>query len=110
MKKTITVEQSFCDVCGQESSGYTTCDSCGKDFCYECKKTEAIEYAHAVFFSGSGDGLYCIDCDAKLRQNGDKKHAAYRAIQSLRHENKAWSEDFKKRAENAMDRLKALEV
>ena len=108
MKKQITIEQSFCDVCGNKSSGYSQCISCGKDLCYDCKKTHAIEYAHAVHFQGSGDGLYCLDCDAKLLAANDKKHAAYLKIRQLRNEEMGWYNDFRVRVEQAEKALKAL--
>ena len=95
MKKKVLKLISFCDICGKESSGYQTCRECGKDFCYDCMNTDAISYQHGVSFSGSGDGLYCLDCDAKLRQSGDKLHAAYRKIQVLRNEaNGYWQDHF----------------
>ena len=86
MKKKVTIEKDFCDVCGKEASGYTKCDSCGKELCYECGETELKEYNHAVHFQGSSNGKYCHECDAKLLANGDKKHAAYRKIAALRNE------------------------
>ncbi len=108
MKKQVTVEKSFCDVCGKEASGYTNCDCCGKELCYECGNTELKEYKHAVHFSGSGDGSYCHECDAQLRGNGDKKHAAYRKIEALRNEESGWHEDSKKRMTAAESELSGL--
>lgn len=110
MKKLVTIEASFCDVCGKESSGYTNCDYCGKELCYECGKTELKEYKHAVHFAGSGDGRYCHECDDKLLANGDKKHAAYRKIAALRNEEAGWYADFKKRASAAEAELSSLQA
>ena len=101
MKKQITIDKSFCDFCGKEASGYSQCMCCGKDLCYGCLKTEAKEYPHSVYCSGSGDGLYCLQCDRNLRDSDDNLHAAYRKIESLRNELKGWSEDFKKRCNDA---------
>lgn len=109
MKKQVIVEQSFCDLCGKEASGYTCCLCCGKELCYDCRETAAKEYKHAVHLSGSGDSLYCLECDRKLRENGDKLHAAYRKIEALRHEEKGWYEDFRKRSDDAESKLKALQ-
>jgi hypothetical protein len=108
LKKQVTIEKEFCDICGKEASGYTNCDNCGKELCYECGKTELKEYNHAVHFQGSGDGKYCHDCDAKLLANGDKKHAAYRKIAALRNEESGWYEDFKKRSAAAETELSDL--
>ena len=109
MKKEITVLQSFCDVCGKEAGGYTVCLRCGKEFCYECKKTETVEYRYAISFSGSGDGLYCINCDAILiKTKADKKHMAYRRLAMLRAEYDGWRADFKDRSNKAENDLKLL--
>lgn len=105
MKKLVTIEKTFCDVCGKEASGYCNCDCCKKELCRECSETELREYKHGVYCSGSDDGSYCNDCDAKLRANSDKKHAAYRKIEALRNEARGWSEDFKKRADAAESEL-----
>ena len=107
MKKQVTVEQSFCDVCGKEASGYKKCDCCGKEFCHDCRKVEAKEYAHSVHCSGSG-GLYCLECDNKLRGGDDKLHTAYRKIEALRNEAKGWSDDFRKRCDRAESEVKEL--
>ena len=110
MKKPVQVEQSFCDVCGKQSSGYCVCNYCGKEFCYDCEKTEAVNYAHAVSFSGSGDGLYCNECDQKLtKSKEDKKHNAYRVIASLDAERAGWYADFKKRLDKAEEALKSMD-
>lgn len=108
MKKQVTVDQCFCDFCGKEASGYSKCLSCGKDVCYDCQKTKVKEYRHAINVMGSGDGLYCLECNDKLLGNGDKLHSAYCKIESLRNEAKAWSEDFRKRSSDAENALKAL--
>jgi len=105
----ITIERSFCDVCGKEVSGYSNCDHCGKEYCYECSKTELKEYKHSVYCSGSGDGNYCHKCDAELIASGDKKHIAYRNIANLRNENRGWNEDFKRRSDAAESELSKLQ-
>ena len=108
MKKEIKIERIFCDVC-EKDAGYNTCLGCGKEFCYDCKKTDAIEYKHSVFFQGSGDGLYCPKCDKKMRENGDKLHAAYRQIKKLKNEYIGFYDDFNKRNEKAEAELKKLQ-
>jgi len=108
MKKTVQIEADCCDSCDEQ--GYVTkCLSCGTEHCYECRKTEGKEYKHAINFSGSGDGYYCNKCDAELTKNKtDKRHTAYRHIESLRNEAKAWSDDFTKRSDEAEATLKRL--
>lgn len=108
MKKQVTIMQAHCDQCN--AATYTTkCLLCGKEFCYECSKTYAVKYQHAVHFSGGGDGLYCVGCDAKLLKEGkDKLHGAFVLISRLRFEEAAWYEDFKSRMNAAEEALKRL--
>ncbi len=108
MKKKVIIEQSFCDICGKEASGYQSCAVCGKEFCYECVKVEAVEYKHGVYFSGSGDGLYCLQCDSDASKNGDTLHLAYRKIQALKHESIGIGKDFDLRRTEAEAILKKL--
>lgn len=108
MKKTVTKEVDCCDVCGKEDY-VNTCMSCGIDHCYDCSQTRGKRYAHAVNFSGSGDGYYCSSCDNSLTSSGiDLTHASYRKIESMRNEEKAWYADFRKRADSAEKRLSAI--
>lgn len=106
MKKTVTEERTFCDVCGQPA--WRACQKCGKDLCYDCRKTAAKEYQHGVYFSGSKDGLYCLECDAALMRQADPKHLAYRRIEALRNEAKGWGSDFEKRKKEAESALEAF--
>jgi hypothetical protein len=109
MKKTKTVETIVCDVC-ETRGAYKTClGGCGKYICWECKSEgRAKEYAHAVYFSGSGDGTYCLECDKRLTAEGQPLHAAYRVVGHLRDEMKRWGDDFKIRADKAEANLKRL--
>ena len=43
MKVKVTVEQDRCDLCENEAAYSGACLGCGKTFCYEHKKTHAIE-------------------------------------------------------------------
>lgn len=108
MKKQVTIEKAFCDVCDKEASGYQKCMICGKEFCYDCKELAAVEYKHGVHFSGSGDGLYCLDCDLKALRSGDKLHAAYRKIMALRNEAAGYYVDFEKRTKKAEEEFGRL--
>ncbi len=36
MKKEITETKWFCDICERESSYYSTCELCGKEYCSIC--------------------------------------------------------------------------
>ena len=112
MKTTIQKEQRTCDVCRhKETYPWNACLSCGKDICYECSENSAVRYEHDVHASGSGDGVYCVACDERLRREGSNPlHSAYLAIRSLRHEEKAWYGDFEARRKVAQDRLKQLQA
>jgi len=108
MKKTEMKEITCCDVCGKESY-LNACMKCGIEHCYDCEKIAGKKYPHGVHFSGSGDGYYCVSCDAELTKGGtDIRHAAYRAITSLRNEGEAWGVDFNRRSKEAESRLEAL--
>lgn len=108
MKKTVMKEVDCCDVCGKDDY-VTACMSCKIDHCYDCGQTHGKRYAHAVHFSGSGDGYYCNTCDNKMTASGgDLLHASYRKIESMRNEEKAWYADFRKRSDSAEERLSAI--
>lgn len=106
MKKTISKETHFCDKCGKEYAYPDRCERCGMECCYECAEKHMHKYTHAVHFSGSGDAYYCNACDTVAASNGDKKHAAYRRIASLKAESMAWSKDFTRRTEEAQEAIK----
>ena len=109
MRKTIKKEVLICDKCGKEDSHLGACMKCGTEMCYECTRKHGKSYNHAVHFQGCGDGFYCNPCDAKLTNAGtDKLHNAYRAIKSLRDELEVWSNDFKKRKEEAEKAVESL--
>lgn len=108
MKTTKTIEVECCDICKSESLT-AVCDSCGKVLCWDHRDTHGVEYPHAVNFSGSGDGFYCKECDAKLLKSGkDKKYNAYRAITALRDEYNAWRIAFNERKDAAEAYLRSL--
>lgn len=110
MKQQVMQTVHVCDKCASPQVwGIDACLNCGAEHCYDCKKTEGREYAHAVHVSGSGDGYYCNDCDAKLTKEGtDKRHKMYRYVKSLRDEGKAWSEDYRRRCDLAEKQLAEL--
>lgn len=108
MKETRTVEVSLCDVCKSDDGYLRSCDKCGRDFCFDCESQWMRKYSHSVHFGGSDDGYYCQDCDAESRASGDLIHAAYRRIENLRHEEKAWYDNFKERVDVAEKELLAL--
>lgn len=105
MKKTISKDVHFCDSCTKELDYPTKCMGCSNEYCYECRKTKCVDYPHGVYFSGTGDGLYCKPCDDRLGQIGDKRILAYRKIQTLRKESEAWGEDFNHRKNEAESEL-----
>lgn len=108
MKKQVTIESSFCDLCGKENFVYE-CRGCNKEVCSDCKRNgQAVEYPKSVWFDGSG-GTYCHTCDLVLTKGGTNKlHQAYQAVARLREEAKAWRVDFETRANAAEATVKAL--
>ena len=108
MKKTIQKETHFCDACGKEEFYIDHCLSCGKEHCYQCKKTEGREYRHGVYIMGTGDGYYCRPCDTKLAKSKDDLHEAYQNIAKLREECDKWNADFEARKEAAEAHLRSL--
>lgn len=109
MKRKATKEITICDKCGKEASLPQSCDTCGRDVCWDCRDEELAVYPHSVLFSGSNDGYYCRACDAKHRASGgDSRWNAYQAIRALRIEQDRWHEDFKTRREDAEARLQRL--
>lgn len=105
MKKKVERFVEVCDSCHKED--YThKCLGCGKDFCWECMKTEGVEYHHAVHFSGSGDGFYCHECDKTCFKT--PLHRAFRAVEDLKQEADEWQKDFQARMKAAEDHLKSL--
>jgi hypothetical protein len=108
MQKNVEVLQDFCDVCGKESTRWNECNTCRKNICFNCRKTDAVEYSHSIYASGSGDGRYCLACNARLIASGDPKVAAYREIAALRNEANGWQADFEKRRKDAEDKLQKI--
>ena len=103
MRKMIPKEVTFCDFCGAKNY-VEACLKCGKEACWQCQKKPkvGVEYSHAIYFSGGGDGFYCCPCDLELSESkADAKHNAYVAIRALRDELKQWSKDFEKRQKQA---------
>lgn len=85
MKARIETEQTFCDYCQAMVDYSQSCDTCGKDACYECSKKQNIDYQHGVYMSGSGDGRYCKACDAKHNQSGtDPVWNAFQRVKRVR--------------------------
>lgn len=108
MKKTVTKEIITCDTCGAEIGYDRSCLNCGVSLCYQCTQggKHGVEYPHAVCFTGHGDGIYCLSCDAKLKASGtDARHKAYMAVTTLKVEYQQWGEDFTKRREKAEKHL-----
>lgn len=97
-KKRKYVDYNQCDFCCSEEDCYSKCLTCGKDVCYECKKTVGVSYEHSVFWGGSGDGFYCYACDAITKS---KIHTAYRLIRALRLEGQGFNAEFSLKAKEA---------
>jgi hypothetical protein len=107
MKKSKVVETAVCDSCGKDEGYACACLHCNKDFCYECRKAKSVDYPHGVYFSGSGDGLYCKPCDQALKASGaNRRHTAYLQVRALRNESERFYADFKARSEAAEAEVK----
>jgi hypothetical protein len=105
-KRMVEVEQIFCDKCGADASPDDPCLGCGLNHCRQCQKTEGVEYTHAVWASGSGDGYYCRPCDIRAFETHNPLHEAFAAIRALRDESERYGKEFKKRSEAAEATLK----
>lgn len=108
MKKTKHETVDVCDVCLKNET-HSNCIKCGKAICYDCQDKHAVDYHHAIHFSGSGDGLYCKKCDAELRSKPTKLWLAYRKIADLRFELEVFQKDFRNRQIKAETHLKELQ-
>lgn len=110
MDKTISKTVKFCDVCKEEAGFVHICLKCGMEHCWNCFKLRMIEYAHAVSFSGTGDGYYCKTCDAELKELGlpDPLHKAYWKIKLLRSEHKIIWKEIGQQSKEAESQLKTL--
>ena len=108
MKKIIKKEVQICDACQKETYA-ETCLNCGVEHCWECRKEHGVEYTHALYFSGSGDGYYCNSCHNELSAKPTNKlFNAYSAIADLKQEGNKWQRDFKARSDKAEALLKEL--
>jgi hypothetical protein len=102
VKTTLTVQGHVCDSCGKQAPYVQTCLKCGAEHCHLCDDTQGVRYSHGVHFGGSGDGYYCKPCDRELLKNGaDELHTAFVLVESLRQEEKRFSKDFRRRADEA---------
>ena len=112
MKKTIQVEAIVCDKCGDGRDLHScySCLNCGMDMCYGCLEKYGIKYSYAVYFSGSGDGYYCINCDNKLKTSGkDELWNAYFRIHLLKKKSERFGKNFQflaKQAEKDVEKIK----
>lgn len=108
MQKEMLCEKTFCDVCNKQQDYCGKCLICKKDFCYDCQKSYTKLYYAGVHFSGSGDGIYCFECERKIRGTGNPLFLAYKKIESLRNEYEGFWSGFKKRTDDAERNIKLL--
>ena len=108
MKKIIPTETIMCDICGENES-YDKCLKCGKDICYTCiENGKAIKYQHSVHCGGSMDGVYCKQCDERLKSGGDLLYDAYLTIKTLRSEHQTLYESLIQRSDAAEEFIQQL--
>ena len=110
MKKTKTVTVYECDQCGADCDyGGEPCLRCGKRFCTQCytKSKNGTNFAHDVYFQGSGDGFFCTSCEEALRGEPSRIYSAYVAIKNLQTERTTWEKAFDARRDAAVAELKA---
>jgi hypothetical protein len=106
-QKQITVY--VCEECGKAEDTYPhCCTECGKHFCWDCSKRLATDYQHSLHCSGSGDGLYCVDCEANLTANPTPLFTAYAAIKTLRQASKAYYAALEKKAAELEKEIRRL--
>lgn len=105
MEIEVLEKRRHCDFCDNKEHSYYKCLGCGKDACYECKKTQGVEYPHALYFGGSDDGWYCTICNATSQ---DELLVGYKAIKSMRDELSQFNAAFKVRSDQAEKTLKRL--
>lgn len=98
MKKLHTEEVAICDVC-EENRVSTTCMKCGKEFCYDCEKTQIVHYRRELYGSEYNGGTYCIECNTALTiENKDQLHQAFRKLAIIKD---CMDRDFKSANERA---------
>lgn len=98
IEKTVTVD--VCDVCQKEEVYRDDhCFGCGKAICWTCQDKAGVKYPHSINCRGSGDGLYCLECNVTMA--GTPLHQAYVAIRSLTHESEGFYASWKKRVDAA---------
>lgn len=93
------IRTQVCDICRVEES-YKKCSGCGIDICPDCEDDEdkVRHYRHSIHVTGSGDGLYCNECQEILRENKDEKFAAYSKMDQLITNHEKYMEAFRSEA------------
>ena len=106
MKKKVEVIEELFDFCGEHAS--YACRECGKDICHECKDDpkKARDYQYEVRITGSDNGIYCADCDAKLTKNPNPLFTAYKAVEMLIADSSAYWKDFEEKRKRVEVELK----
>lgn len=107
MKKVIRKEVTLCDACGRETY-IAKCLGCGVEHCYDCQKQLGVEYRHGVSFSGSGDGYFCLKCDANPPEKVRGLHSTYQIIKRLRYEADGYYQYFDETSKEAEAHLMVL--
>lgn len=110
MKRTVEKVVEICDFCQEQEAWSVSykCRSCGKVACYDCGKRVGTEFPHAVFFSGSDDGFYCVPCQTAPSPASAPLLRAYREIQAIRAHFKAREVEDKTRIDAAEGEVRRL--
>ena len=82
MKLKREIEINICDFCGVEEA-YQSCHNCGKYVCADCFDDNVKPYRHSIVFLGNGDGLYCNECQKKLKETKDEKFLLFLELEKV---------------------------
>ena len=82
IKREIEIEINICDFCEVEEA-YQSCDNCGKYVCDDCFDDNVKSYRHSTHFLGSGDGLYCNECQKELKETKDEKFLLFLELEKV---------------------------
>ncbi len=111
MKKMVQIETTMCDFCeGDDNTFCRPCMGCGRDLCFDCLSESEPARAHGKCFSNNvycstRSAAFCFTCLAVIEM---PLLTAFRRVEALSAEHKAWCANFDKRQEAATAAVNAL--